>query len=250
MRLALALAAALAAPAHADDPVLVFAAASLREALDELAASHAATAIGSDAVTVSYAGSSALARQIQEGAPAEIFISASQDWMDALEATGDILPQTRRDLLGNALVLIGAAGAAPITLGADTDLAGLLEGGYLAMAMVDAVPAGVYGKQALSALGLWDAVSGQVAQADNVRAALAFVAQGEAPLGVVYATDARAEPAVAVVATFPQDSHDPITYPIALTPSPRDAATAFYDYLVSDAAAVIWREHGFTVPQP
>ncbi|MDO5528611.1 MAG: molybdate ABC transporter substrate-binding protein [Paracoccus sp. (in: a-proteobacteria)] len=250
MRLALTLTAALGltmgAPALAQDEVTVFAAASLREALDDLAARHRAAS--GVAVIASYAGSSALARQIQEGAPADLFISASTAWMDALEGSGDIVADTRRDLLGNGLVLIAGAGAAPVELSSKTDLAALLEGGYLAMAMVDSVPAGVYGKEALVSLGLWESVQGSVAQADNVRAALAFVAQGEAPYGIVYATDARAEKGVEIVAIFPESSHAPITYPIALLPDAENAARGFYDYLISDEAAAIWRSYGFRTP--
>lgn len=245
-----ALAAALslgAAPALADE-VTVFAAASLTDALDRIAADW--TDAGGAAVVTSYAGSSALARQIREGAPADIFISASPDWMDALEASGDLRPGTRRDILGNRLVLIAHGDADPVTIDADLDLPALLGGGRLSMALVDAVPAGIYGRAALTHLGLWDAVAPLVAQSDNVRAALAFVARNEAPLGIVYATDAAAQDAVSVIGTFPADSHPPITYPAALTAQSDAAqAQAFLDHLSSDAARQVWARFGFTLPE-
>lgn len=245
-----ALAAALAlgaAPALADE-VTVFAAASLTDALDRIAADW--TDAGGAAVVTSYAGSSALARQIREGAPADIFISASPDWMDALEASGDLRPGTRRDILGNRLVLIAHGDADPVTIDADLDLPALLGGGRLSMALVDAVPAGIYGRAALTHLGLWDAVAPLVAQSDNVRAALAFVARNEAPLGIVYATDAAAQDAVSVIGTFPADSHPPITYPAALTAQSDAAqAQAFLEYLSSDAAREVWARFGFTLPE-
>lgn len=245
-----ALAAALslgAAPALADE-VTVFAAASLTDALDRIAADW--TDAGGATVVTSYAGSSALARQIREGAPADIFISASPDWMDALEASGDLRPGTRRDILGNRLVLIAHGDADPVTIDADLDLPALLSGGRLSMALVDAVPAGIYGRAALTHLGLWDAVAPLVAQSDNVRAALAFVARNEAPLGIVYATDAAAQDAVSVIGTFPADSHPPITYPAALTAQSDAAqAQAFLDHLSSDAARQVWARFGFTLPE-
>lgn len=234
-------------PALADD-VTVFAAASLTGALDRVAARWTEeTGLG---VVISYAGSSALARQIQQGAPADIFISASADWMDEVQASGDMDAGTRRDLLGNRLVLIEHGDAPPVAIDARLDLPEMLEGGRLSMAMVDSVPAGIYGKAALMYLGLWDAVMPMVAQSDNVRAALTFVAQGEAPLGIVYATDALAEDDVTVIGTFPPDSHDPITYPAALTAqSDNDQALAFLDFLSSDSAQEIWAVSGFTIPE-
>lgn len=236
-----------AAPLRAGADVTVFAAASLTTALDRVAAAW--TAQTGQTATLSYAGSSSLARQIQQGAPADIFISASTDWIEALAASGDLRPGTRRDILGNRLVLIAhGPDAPPVTLDATLDLPALLRGGRLAMALVDAVPAGVYGKAALTHLGLWDAVAPQVAQADNVRAALAFVARAEAPLGIVYATDAAAEDRVTVIGTFPADSHAPITYPAAITAqSDSPQAHAFLAFLASDSARPIWQDHGFTV---
>ncbi|MFW5680996.1 MAG: molybdate ABC transporter substrate-binding protein [Pseudomonadota bacterium] len=242
-----ALALTLAPVRTMADEVLLFAAASLGNALDRVAEAWSAET-GQRAV-MSFTGSSALARQIQEGAPADVFISASVDWMDAIEASGDLREETRRDILGNTLVLIAhGRDAQPMAVDADLDLVGLLDGGRLSMALVDAVPAGVYGKEALTSLGLWDSVAPLVAQSDNVRAALAFVAQGEAPLGIVYATDAAIEDNVSVIGTFPAGSHVPITYPAGITAqSESPVAADFLDYLTSDAARVIWAEFGFRV---
>jgi molybdate transport system substrate-binding protein len=248
-RLALALALLPAAPLCATAAeVTVFAASSLTDALGRVA--DAWTAATGHRVVLSFAGSSALARQIQQGAPADLYISASQDWMDAVAATGDLRAGTRHDILANSLVLIAHGGdAAPVTLDSALDLAGLLGDGRLSMALVDAVPAGIYGKAALQHLGLWDSVAAKVAQSDNVRAALAFVARNEAPLGIVYATDAAVAEAVGIVATFPADSHAPITYPAAITAqSQSPVAQDFLDYLSSDAARVIWRDFGFGFP--
>ncbi len=234
-------------PAMAGD-VTVFAAASLTDALDRVARQWSAET-GKTAV-ISYAGSPALAKQIGEGAPADIFISASPDWMDELEASGDIRPDTRRSLLGNSLVLIAHGTAEPVTVDETLDLPAMLNGGKLSMAMVDSVPAGIYGKAALTRLGLWDKVAPMVAQSDNVRTALAFVARNEAPLGIVYATDAAVQDNVTVIGTFPADSHDPIIYPAAITAqSDSDQAQAFLDYLSSAPAQAIWRDFGFTVPE-
>lgn len=240
------LAAALsltALPAAAED-VSVFAAASLKNALDEVAAQFIANT--GNTVTISYAGSNALAKQIIEGAPADIFISANVQWVDEVEKA-DLITE-RQDILGNRLVLIGHGEAAPVEISADTDLAALLDGGKLAMALVDSVPAGQYGKAALEDLGLWDGVQADVAQSDNVRAALALVATGEAPYGIVYATDAAAEDDVTIVGDFPADSYPTITYPAALLTGAADEADrAFYDALSGDAADAIFEKHGFTV---
>lgn len=246
MRLPLIAAAliALTPAAHADE-ITVFAAASLKDALDQIAVkwqeSH------QDTLVISYAGSSQLAKQIQQGAPADLFISASTDWMDKLQDSGDIDPATRKDLLGNTLVLVGTGkpAAAPVT-----ELPALLGSGKLAMALVDSVPAGQYGKEALTKLGLWDKVEPQVAQADNVRAALKLVASGEAPLGIVYGSDAVAEKDVGVIATFPADSHAPITYPGAVTKSAdTPQAAAFLDSLTQEPAKSVFESQGFTVAQ-
>lgn len=241
----IALAPAVTANAAQAVEITIFAAASLKDALDQIAAdwqkSHG------DAVVISYAGSSKLAKQIQEGAPADLFISASSDWMDRVQDSGDIDAATRRDILGNTLVLVGTGtpAAAPVA-----DLPQFLGDSRLAMALVDSVPAGQYGRAALTRLGLWDKVQGQVAQADDVRAALKLVATGEAPLGIVYGSDAVAEKDVGVVATFPTDSHDPITYPAAVTKladTPR--AKVFLDNLTKEPAKSIFEAQGFTVAE-
>ena len=246
-----ALALALAAPAAAGQ-VTVFAAASTKNALDDIAVLFA-QATG-HTTTLSLAGSSVLARQIRHGAPADVFISANQRWMDALEAAGRIDPATRVDLLANTLVLVAPQpDAAPLDLGTDlaAEVDGRLGDGRLAMALVDAVPAGIYGKAALETLGVWPAVAPRVAQADNVRAALAFVATGEAPLGVVYATDAAAEADVAVVATFPADSHPPIVYPAAVVAGTTNPVAAeFLAFLRRPAAREAFERRGFTVIAP
>jgi molybdate transport system substrate-binding protein len=233
------------AAAVADD-VTVFAAASLKNALDDVAdAWQAAT---DDAVTLVYAGSSALARQIEAGAPADIFISASVDWMDALDRAGLIRSGSRRDLLRNRLVLI-AHGREATAVDLDRDsLTDRLGAARLAMALVDAVPAGVYGKAALTSLGLWEPLAPNVVQAENVRAALALVARGEAGYGIVYATDAVAEDNVTVVATFPVETYPPIVYPAAMTSeSSNPAAVAFLAFLSAEAARPLFERQGFTV---
>lgn len=241
-----ALAIGLAAPAMADE-VVVFAAASMKTALDAVAADFQ-TATG-HTVTISYAGSNALAKQIIEGAPADIFISAAVNWMDEVEKAGLVADGSRTDLLGNTLVLIAhGKDAAPVAIAPGFDLAGLLGDNKLAMALVDSVPAGQYGKAALESLGVWPAVEPLVAQSDNVRAALALVSTGEAPLGIVYASDAAADDNVAVVGTFPADSHPAIVYPAALLTGAADAADrAFFEALSSDAADARFAAEGFAI---
>ncbi len=235
------------APSAWGAEVVVFAAASLKNALDAVSADWAKAS--GDTATISYAASSALAKQIEQGAPADIFFSADLDWMDYLEERKLIDPATRKSLLGNAIVLVATGkDAAPIAIAPGFDLAGALKGGKLAMANVDSVPAGKYGKAALESLGVWDSVAASVAQADNVRAALSLVALGEAPLGIVYATDANAEAKVSVVGSFPDDSHPPIVYPVARTAaSSNDAAKSLLDYLGSDAARKSFEAQGFSV---
>ncbi|MGB8624340.1 MAG: molybdate ABC transporter substrate-binding protein [Paracoccaceae bacterium] len=227
--------------------ITVFAAASMKNAMDEVAESWAEVT-GNNAV-VSLAGSSALARQIEAGAPADIFISANPGWMDQLEEKGLIAPGTRFDLLHNAIVLIATGKqAAPVSIAPGFDLAGMLGDRKLAMAMVDAVPAGIYGKAALQSLGVWDAVAPKVAQADNVRAALALVSTGEAPLGIVYATDAVADDNVTVVGRFPADTHPPIVYPAAAVADSGNPLNAqFLDFLRGDAAKAAFERQGFEV---
>lgn len=175
--------------------------------------------------------------QIQLGAPADLFVSANTAWMDVLEDDGLIAPDTRVTLASNRLVLIGGAGHAP------ADIAATLDEGRIAMALVDAVPAGIYGKAALQALDLWDAVADRVIQTDNVRAALAFVARGEVPLGIVYATDAAVDPSVSVIATFPADSHPRILYPAAAVHPAK--ARAFLAYLTGPQAQAVFDRLGF-----
>lgn len=247
---ALPLAAGAASIARADD-VVVFAAASLKNALDDVAAAYKDKT--GKTVTVNYAASSALAKQIEQAAPADIFFSADLDWMDYLQKKDLIQTDTRRTLLGNALVLVAPKDStATVEIADGFKLADLIgANGHLAMANVDSVPAGKYGKAALTKLGVWDAVEPKVVQADNVRAALAFVARGEAEFGIVYQTDAHAEPAVKVAGTFPEDSHPPIVYPVALTAASKNPdARAFYDFLVSDAAKPAFVKQGFAIVAP
>ncbi|WP_116084717.1 molybdate ABC transporter substrate-binding protein [Tropicimonas sp. IMCC34011] len=236
----------LASPAAADH-VTVFAAASLKTAMDEIVPLWEA-ASGHEAA-VSLAGSSLLARQITAGAPADLFISANAAWMDDLEARGAMAEGSRVDLLTGELVLIAPAGSGAVSLEAGALETRLGDDGRLAMALVEAVPAGIYGKAALETLGLWGALSGRVAQADNVRAALALVAAGEAPLGIVYATDAAAEPRVEVVARFPGGSHPDVVYPAALTAGAPEAAADLLRFFQGEAAGDVFGRLGFGRPQ-
>jgi molybdate transport system substrate-binding protein len=240
--------ACIAAPTRAGD-VLVFAAASLKPALDPIAASPAAAAIGT--IRTSYAASSQLARQIEAGAPAAVFVSADRDWMDYLAERKLVAAGTRVDLLGNALVLIAPkASAVELALVPGVDLAGALGAdGRLALGEPNSVPAGKYAKAALTRLGAWDRVAGRIVSADNVRAALNFVARGEAPLGVVYRSDAASEPAVRVVATFPPDTHAPIVYPAAVVAAQDSpAARALLALLGAPPQQAVFRAHGFDAP--
>ena len=248
--LALAASLVLAAPgarAEAQGPT-VFAAASMKTALDAIATAWR-TKTGR-AVVISYGSSGTLAKQIEAGAPADLFISADQTWMDVLAKDGAIKPDTRVDLLGNTLVLVApAAAAAPaMTIDRGFDLAGALGDGRLAVCTVASCPAGIYGKEALTKLGVWPAVEPKLAQADNVRAALLLVARGEAKYGIVYATDAKAEPKVKVVGTFPEASHTPIVYPVALTRNAKSPdAAALVAFLRSPEAAKILEGQGFAI---
>jgi len=234
-----------ASPATLD----VFAAASLRESLGEAAALYERES--GQSVRVTYAGSSALARQIEQGAPADVFISADLDWMDWLQTHELIDQTTRSELLGNALVLIAPASAAApaIDLKPGIDLMPLLGDGRIALALTASVPAGKYAKAGFESLGIWPAVQVRVAEAENVRAALLLVARGEAPLGVVYASDAKAEPRVQVLASFPAGSHPAIIYPVAtLRASRHPKARAFVEWLQQPAALDIFRQRGFVTP--
>ena len=212
----LTLAAGTAPAAAQGRDVLVFAAASLKNALDEAAAQWQRES--GKKVAISYAASNTLIKQIEQGAPADMFISADLDWMDYGQQKGLIKPDTRSNLLGNRLVLVAPKDSnVSANIQPGFDLAALLKGGRLAMGNVDAVPAGKYGKAALEKLGAWDGVKDKIAQAETVRAALVLVARGEAPLGIVYQTDAASDPTVKIVGTFPENTHPPIIYPIALT---------------------------------
>lgn len=246
--LAAVLAAFVATPVKAQD-VLVFAAASLKNALDEVAADYRSRT-GAKA-TLSYASSSALAKQIENGAPAGLFIAADLDWMTYLAERNLIQTATRTNLLGNRLVLIAPRDSAvDLVIGKDFALAALLGTGRLAMGDPAHVPAGKYARSALEALGVWTAVAPRLARADNVRAALALVARGEAPLGIVYATDARSEPGVRVVGAFPADTHPPVIYPAAVVVGAKGAgAKAFLDHLTTPGATAVFQKHGFT-PAP
>jgi molybdate transport system substrate-binding protein len=246
--LALLLTLTFALPAAAQEKITVFAAASLRNALD--AANAAFIMHTGVSVNASYAASSALAKQIGEGAPADVFFSADTQWMDWLAARKLIAADTRVDLLGNTLVLIAPKATAldHVDIGPGFDLAKLAGDGRIAVADVRAVPAGLYAKAALEKLGVWAAVQGNLAQADNVRAALSYVARGEAPLGIVYATDAKVEPGVKIVGTFPPDSHPPIVYPAAAAAGRDNAASKRYlDFLGSAPARAIFEKYGFSV---
>jgi molybdate transport system substrate-binding protein len=234
------------ASAQAAD-ITVFAAASLKNALDDAAKKYEAKT--GDKVVVSYAASSALAKQVEQAAPADIFFSADLDWMDYLEQKKLLDTASRHTLLGNTLVLI-APKDSTVSLAIEKNfplLQALGPDGKLAMANVDSVPAGKYGKAALTYLGVWDQVAPRVAQAENVRAALTFVARGEVPLGIVYGTDAKSEPAVKVVGTFPENSHPKILYPVALTSSAKPEARKFLEFLLSSEAAPAFEAQGFSI---
>ena len=251
-RLILVLAAmlALATSAIAADHLVVFAAASLKTALD--AAAGAYRAGGGGDVAISYGGSLGLARQIVAGAPADVFASADEESMDEAVKGGAIRAGSRFDLLSNRLVVVAPKSAAINGLALDHDaLAKAIGDGRVATGEVETVPIGRYAKASLTKLGLWGVVEPHLAMTDNVRAALAFVARGEAELGIVYATDAAAEPGVKIVATIPEDSHPPITYPFAITAASHDdEARRFLDFLKSPAAGAIFKSQGFGLVGP
>jgi molybdate transport system substrate-binding protein len=245
LRTVLAATLLAALPACAAD-VTVFAAASLTDALKEVGDAYKHDT--GKAVVISFAASSALARQIEASSGTDIFVSADTDWMDYLDSRGLIAHASRLDLLGNRLVLIAPADS-KIVLAAKPhfDLNGALGEGRLALADPAAVPAGRYAKAALTSLGVWDAVADKVVPAENVRVALAYVARGEAPLGIVYATDAKAEPKVRIVAVFPDNAYPRIVYPAALTKEATPEARAFLAYLSGARAKVIFKTAGFRV---
>jgi molybdate transport system substrate-binding protein len=226
-------------------PPLVLAAASLQESLN--AAADAWVAKRHERPILSFASSSVLAKQVDAGAPADIFISADEPWMDDVVKHGMTKAGTRVSFLANTLVLVApTASARPVAIKPGFPLGRMLGSGKLAMGEVNSVPAGKYGKQALTALGVWDAVASHVAGADNVRSALALVERGEAPYGIVYATDAYASKSVKIVGVFPKTSHPPITYPIAtLTASTSTDAEGFRRFLISGAGKAIFKRYGF-----
>ncbi|MBV9511434.1 MAG: molybdate ABC transporter substrate-binding protein [Caulobacteraceae bacterium] len=235
------------APAQtATDPVTVFAAASLKNALDDVG--HAYAAKTGHSARFSYAASSAIARQIEAGAPADVFVSADNDWMDYLAQRRLIVQATRRDVLTNHLALIAPADSTvKLRIARGMPLAKVLGTGRLAVAGPD-VPAGRYGKAALTALGVWPSVQDRLAPAENVRGALAFVARGEAPLGIVYDTDAKVEPKVRIVGLFPEATHPKIVYPAAVVArSANPEAGEFLGFLQGPEAGAIFRRYGFIV---
>ena len=229
-------------PARGAADITVFAAASLAETMNQIAADYRKQT--GRQVAVSLAASSVLARQIEASAGADVFVSADEEWMDYLDRKALLAPGTRRNLLANRLVLIAPAGSPAIALTAGV-LRGALKNGRLAIADPVTVPAGKYGREALTRIGAWNGLP--LAPAENVRIALAYVARGEAPLGIVYATDAQAEPRVRVSAVFPEGSHTPIRYPAALTRDAGPEARGFLDYLSSPAARAVFTAAGFTV---
>jgi molybdate transport system substrate-binding protein len=229
--------------------LMVFAAASLTDALNEIGSAYGRE--HGKRVVFSFAASMTLARQIDLSAGADVFISADAESMDYLEQRNRIAKPTRENLLANRLVLVAPADSnVSLSIGPQMRIAEALRGGRLAMANVETVPAGRYGMAALTALGVWTQVADRLAQGEDVRTALAYVARGEAPLGIVYATDARVEPRVRVVATFPENTHRPIVYPVALTPEATPDAAQFLSYLHSSQARAVFERAGFTVLPP
>jgi molybdate transport system substrate-binding protein len=226
--------------------IIVFAAASLKDALDDVNAAYK-QAKGVEIVT-SYAGSGALIKQIEQGAPAEVFISADLESMDYGAQKKAVQDNSRINLLGNRLVLITAADSkiGAVTINSSLDLAGLAGDGRITTGDVRAVPVGRYAQAALQKLGLWASVQGKLAMVENVRVALSLVARGEAPLGIVYETDARAEPRVKVIGAFPAESHLPIIYPAALMATAKPGAADYLQFLQSPAARGIFEKRGFT----
>jgi molybdate transport system substrate-binding protein len=233
-------------PAQAEDKTLVvFAAASMKNALDDI--DTAFTAKTGVKVSASYAASSTLAKQIEQGAPADIFVSADTDWMDYAISKKNINEATRVNLLGNSIVLIAPKDSKidDVTIGPGFDLAKLAGDGKIATGDVKAVPVGKYAKAALEKLGAWQAAEPKFAMAESVRAALTLVARGEAVLGIVYSTDAKVEPGVKIVGTFPADSHPPIIYPVAATATAKPEANDYISFLRSQAAKTVLEKYGF-----
>src|SRR5580700_6077564 len=245
---ALAIVGGLSSPAaFAEEKALtIFAAASMKNALDDIDAAY--TAKTGVKVVASYAASSALAKQIEQGAPADIFASADTDWMDYAAARKNINEATRVNLLGNSIVLIAPKDSKidDVAIGPGFDLAKLAGDGKIATGDVKAVPVGKYAKAALEKLGAWQAAEPKFAMAESVRAALTLVARGEAVLGIVYSTDAKVEPGVKIVGSFPADSHPPIIYPVAATATAKPEAADYLAFLRSSAAKTILEKYGFT----
>ncbi|SDT36189.1 molybdate ABC transporter substrate-binding protein [Bradyrhizobium canariense] len=234
-------------PASAEDKSLtIFAAASMKNALDDVDAAY--TAKTGVKIVASYAASSTLAKQIEQGAPADVFVSADTDWMDYATAKKNINEPTRVNLLGNSIVLIAPKDSKidNVTIGPGFDLAKLAGDGKIATGDVKSVPVGKYAQAALEKLGAWQAAAPKFAMAESVRAALALVARGEAVLGIVYSTDAKVEPGVKIVGTFPADSHPPIIYPVAATSTAKPDAPAYLAFLKTSAAKAIFEKYGFT----
>ena len=233
-------------PAVAQDTLTIFAAASLKNAIDDVNAAF--TEKTRIKTVVSYAATSALIRQIEQGAPADILLSADVKWMDYGAEKKLVQPDTRVYLLGNKLALVAPKDSTlqNVQIAKGFDIAKLAGDGRIALADVKAVPAGRYAKDALESLGSWAAAEPKLAMAENVRAALALVSRKEAPLGIVYETDARIDPGVKVIATFPDGSHEPVTYPVALTASASKAASQYLSFLRSAAAKTIFERYGFT----
>lgn len=244
-------AAVPAAKREADHSITVYAASSLKEVVDAIAKDFSSQS--GVVVKISYAGSAILARQIEHGAPADIIITADQAWMDYLDAAGRIVPAKRRIIAANRLVLIAPADkiCEPFDLRSTQAWLTALDSGRLSLAETSSVPAGRYAQQSLQHLGVWSALQHRLAESDNVRAAMAFVAQGEAPLGIVYATDALAEPRVCVRATFDANGHSAIVYPAAVVKSARaQSADAFFEYLASEPAQKQFQYFGFSAFTP
>ncbi|MCG3267944.1 molybdate ABC transporter substrate-binding protein [Yoonia sp. I 8.24] len=222
--------------------VVVFASASLKEPVDRIAAEF-------PDVTVSYAASGTLARQVTQGAPADVILLAHIDWMNYLRDGGFVQPQTVADFASNSLVMISPSGGDDIAL-TGSAIADVLGQGRIATGLTSAVPAGIYAKEALIHLGLWDTFADHLAEVDNVRAALALVARGQAPIGIVYATDARVSDAVQIIATFPTNSHAPIRYTGALTAQGGDSGAAFLNMIAAAQGQMVFSEAGFLPPVP
>jgi len=237
---------ALAPVAAQAASITVFAAASLTDALNDVGKIYKART-GND-VVLSFAASSVLAKQIESSRGADLFMSADTDWMDYLDNRGFIAHDTRKNLLGNKLVLIApAASNVSLTIAPHFDLLGALQGGRLSVADPDSVPAGKYARTALTTLGVWNSVVDHLVNAENVRVALAYVSRGEAPLGIVYTTDALSDKGVHIVATFPENTHAPIVYPAALTKDAKPEAKAFLDFLSGPEARAIFEKDGFAI---